>query len=238
MQFSTTIKSIQHKTPQVAALVLDYDGQDFNFHPGQWVDVHLTIDDETHNCCYSITSIPSEDHCIEIAVKLTSDFPITQYLHKHSKAGDKVYISKAQGNVYLDNNIAGPYVFIAGGIGITPLYSMIQHLLAKNTTTPVNLLYSIATAEDFLFEDELKALQKNHENFRLVTTITRSKNNGGEFSGRITKDMLRRMKLPPNANYYLCGPPPMVDAVAGIINNMREELKISIDNIHYDKWWS
>lgn len=238
MQISTTIKSIKHITPRVTALVLDYEGQEFSFHPGQWVDVHLTIDDETHNCCYSITSIPSENHCIEIAVKLAPDFPLTRHLHKHSKTGDKIFISKAQGDVFLDDNISGPYVFVAGGIGITPLFSMIQHLIASKSHVPIVLLYSMATLEDFLFKDELRALEREHANFRLITTQTRHKVAGKTINGRIDQTMLRAIDLPPGAHYYLCGPPPMVDWVVELLDNMRDELKINASHLHYDKWWS
>ncbi|MGD8566515.1 MAG: FAD-dependent oxidoreductase [Gammaproteobacteria bacterium] len=241
MQICTTIKSIEQKTPQIKSIVLEYGDEDFRFYPGQWIDVHLSIDDESHNSCYSITSIPSSRRCIEIAVKLAPDFPITRHLHRNSKAGDRIFISRAQGDLYLDNNIAGPFVFIAGGIGITPLYSMIRHLLAHKTREPVVLLYSIATRDEFLFETELRTLQDQHENFRVITTVTRNgngNNNRRSCYGRINRDMLLSTQLPPRANYYLCGPPPMVDAVVEMLEGLLEELEITGDHIHYDKWWS
>lgn len=243
MQISTTIKSIEQKTPQIKSIVLEVGSEDFRFYPGQWVDVHLTIDDESHNCCYSITSIPSSRRCIEIAVKLSPDLPFTRYLHQYSKAGDRLFISRAQGNIYLDNNIDGPFVFIAGGIGITPLYSMIRHLLAQKTREPIVLLYSIATRDEFLFDDELRILQEQHDNLRVITTITRDNNycnnsDRATNTGRINRDMLLATQLPPRANYYLCGPPPMVDAVVDMLDGLHQELAITSDHIHYDKWWS
>lgn len=238
MQVCTHIKSIEQKTPSVKLFTLDYDQQNFKFHPGQWVDIHLTIDDETHNCGYSITSIPSDNNTIEVAVKLAPELKLTEHLHKNSNAGDEVFISNAQGAVFLPEDISGPYVFIAGGVGITPLYSMIQHINSAQPATPVTLIYSVTTPEEFLFEEELKTLAKRNPNFRIFATITRAKKHKEKFSDRINSEMLLSIELPVSANYYLCGPPQMVDDVVNILNTLQNELGITGSNIHYDKWWS
>lgn len=238
MQVCTHIKSIEQKTPSVKLFTLDYDNQKFKFHPGQWVDIHLTIDDETHNCGYSITSIPSDDNTIDVAVKLAPELKLTEHLHKNSNAGDEVFISNAQGEVYLPKDISGPYVFIAGGVGITPLFSMIQYINAVKPTASVTLIYSITTPEEFLFEEELRALAASNPNFRVLATITRTKRHNEKFSSRINPEMLRSIGLSAGANYYLCGPPQMVDDVVEIINTLHDELGITESNIHYDKWWS
>ena len=238
MQIRTHIKSIEQKSPSVKLFTLDYGQQDFMFHPGQWVDIHLTIDDETHNCGYSITSIPSSSSTIEVAVKLAPELMLTEQLHIRSKVGDEVFVSAAQGDVYLTEEITGPFVFIAGGVGITPLYSMIQHINAVSPTTPVTLIYSITTPDEFLFKKELKALAASNPNFRVLATVTRTKQHQEKFSGRIDPGMLREIGLPAGAQYYLCGPPQMVDDVADILNTLQDELSITDANIHYDKWWS
>ena len=238
MQFYSTITAIRQLSPKVKAFVLDYDKQDFTYHPGQWVDIHLTIDDETHNCGYSITSIPSDKNSIEIAVKLAPDLALTEQLHKHCKIGDQIFISKAQGKVYLTNDFSGPHVFIAGGVGITPLYSMIQFILDNKPDTPITLLYSITTPEEFLFETEIRNLEQTHPDFRCYVTVTRTTTTNGKFNGRIGKSILTAVNLPKKANYYLCGPPSMVDNVAGLLEELQTELSITKDNVHYDKWWS
>lgn len=238
MQFLTHITAIQQKTPNVKLFTLDYGNQKFSYHAGQWVDLHLTIDDETHNCGYSITSIPSGSHSIDVAVKLAPELKLTKHLHQTAKIGDKVFISPAQGNVYLTNDIAGPYVFIAGGVGITPLYSMIQFIHAHKPQTSMTLIYSISAPEEFLFAEELKALEKTNTNFRCIVTMTRTTQHEEQYSGRINADMLRAISLPTHANYYLCGPPQMVDDVAEILITQRSELEITENNIHYDRWWA
>ena len=88
MQFETTVVEIRQQTPSVKSFVLDCGNEKFAFHAGQWVDIHRTIDDETHNCGYSITSIPSTNNTIEIAAKLAPDLLLTRYLHEDCKVGD------------------------------------------------------------------------------------------------------------------------------------------------------
>jgi len=238
MQVCTHIKAIEQKTPSVKLITLDYGQQEFSFHPGQWVDIHLTIDDETHNCGYSITSIPSTNNAIEVAVKFAPELKLTEHLHKNSSAGDEVFISNAQGEVYLTEIVSKSYVFIAGGVGITPLYSMMQYINAVKPTAPMTLIYSITTPEEYLFEKELRELATSNLNFRILATVTRTKQHQEKFSDRINQEMLRSANLPAGANYYLCGPPQMVDDVVEILNTHQDELGITESNIHYDKWWS
>jgi len=238
MQFETTIVSIQQKTPGVKSFVLDCGSAPFIFIPGQWVDIHRTINDESHNCGYSITSIPNKNNTIEIAVKLAPDLLLTRFLHEECHPGDKLFISRAQGDIFVDGNVQGPYVFIGGGVGITPLYSMIQQVLNTKPDSTVILVYSIKTTQDFLFETEIKQIEKSFPNFHCYITVTREKQHALDFTGRISEHMLEEIHLPANARYYLCGPPPMVDAVAEILSNLKNELQLSTANVFYDKWWA
>lgn len=238
MQLLTHITAIQQKTPNVKLFTLDYGTQNFDYHPGQWVDIHLTIDDETHNCGYSITSIPSSRHSIDVAVKLAPDLKLTEYLHHSCKIGDKVYISPAQGDVCLTGDVSGPYVFIAGGVGITPLYSMIQFIHTHKPQTSMTLIYSISTPDEYLFAEELKAMEQANSNFHCSVTVTRTTQHQERFSGRINTEMLQAIDLPMNASYYLCGPPQMVDNVVVQLNALHAELGINESNIHYDRWWA
>ena len=238
MQIRTQIKAIEQRTPNVKLFTLDCGQQEFKFNPGQWVDIHLIIDDESHNCGYSISSIPCANNTIEVAVKLAPELKLTEYLHKHSKIGDEVFISHAQGDVYLTEDLAGPFVFIAGGVGITPLYSMMQYINAVKPATSTTLIYSITTPEEYLFGKELRELAASNPNFRILVAVTRTKQHREPFSGRINIEMLRSAKLPVGSNYYLCGPPQMVDDVVEILKTLHDELGITKSNVHYDNWWS
>ena len=238
MQLQTKVAEIRQQTPSIKSFVLDCGPEQFSFHAGQWVDIHRTIDDETHNCGYSITSIPTKNNTIEIAAKLAPELLLTRYLHEECKVGDTLYISQAQGDIWVNGKIEGSYVFIAGGVGITPLFSMIKQILQSKPDTPVVLLYSITHTEEFLFKEEITELKNKHPDFNCYVTVTREKNHSLNFTDRISEDILKSINLPPNASYYLCGPPPMVDTVAELLTQLRSELRINPENIFYDKWWA
>ena len=171
-------------------------------------------------------------------MKLAPDLLLTEHLHNESKAGDHLYISNAQGDIWIKDEISGPYVFIAGGVGITPLFSMISHIIQAKPDTPIVLLYSITSPEEYLFKNELKALQDDNSNFKCFVTVTRAGEHDESFSGRISESLLKSANLPENANYYLCGPPPMVDTMAEMLAQLKRELKVDPGKIHYDKWWA
>lgn len=238
MQFETTVVKIRQQTPTVKSFVLDCGKTRFDFHAGQWVDIHRTIDDKTHNCGYSITSIPSKDNAIEIAAKLAPELLLTKYLHEDCKVGDKLFVSKAQGDIWIDKGTDAPCVFIAGGVGITPLYSMIKQLTQSKPRAHIVLLYSITSPEEFLFEENINQLKTLNPNFRTYVTVTRSRDHQLDFNGRISKDLLESINLPHNAFYYLCGPPPMVDAVVEMLAELKSVLQLKPENILYDKWWA
>lgn len=238
MQLQTTVAEIRQQTPSVKSFILDCGSEVFNFHAGQWIDIHRTIDDETHTCGYSITSIPSSCNTIEIAAKLAPDLLLTKYLHEECKVGDTLYISQAQGDIWIDKKIDDPYVFIAGGVGITPLYSMIKQILKLKPETSVVLLYSIAHSEEFLFEREIKQLAEQHSEFKYLVTLTRQKKHNLNFSGRISAEILTSINLPKHSTYYLCGPPAMVDAAADLLIQLQSELQLNPQQIFYDKWWA
>ena len=238
MQFETTVVEIRQQTPSVKSFVLDCGHEKFAFHAGQWVDIHRTIDDETHNCGYSITSIPSNKNTIEIAAKLAPDLLLTRYLHEDCKVGDTLYVSRAQGEIWIDTTIEEPCVFIAGGVGITPLYSMINQVIHSKPDANIVLLHSITSPDEFLFEKEINELKTLNPTFRNYVTVTRSEDHQLDFSGRISKDLLKSIDIPKNARFYLCGPPAMVDSVAKLLVDMKSELQLDPNNILYDRWWA
>ena len=162
----------------------------------------------------------------------------TEHLHKYSEVGDEIYISNAQGDVYLTNRLSDSYVFIAGGVGITPLYSMIQHINFAKPNTKITLIYSITTPEEYLFARELEIMKENNPELSVLVTVTRTSQHQERFSGRINAEMLQSLNLPSGSEYYLCGPPQMVDNTVAILESLKGELDIPDSKIHYDKWWA
>ncbi|MBI4407792.1 MAG: ferric reductase-like transmembrane domain-containing protein [Candidatus Kerfeldbacteria bacterium] len=114
------------------------------------------------------------------------------------------------------------YVFVAGGIGITPLHSMITELLAQSSAKPMTLLYSARSVDDIAFKTEFDALAASHSNFKLVYV-----------TGRIDQACLQK-EIPEQLRqqYFICGPKPMMKAIVKCLHN----LAVPTKQIHFEEF--
>ena len=118
------------------------------------------------------------------------------------------------GNLTLHNNAARPAVFLSGGIGITPVRSILLSAAANNLPHQIFLFFSNHTRRDAPFFDDLETLQGRNPNYRFIPTMTDLTNAPDNWSGEtgfITQEMLQRhLQGVTSAIYYLTGPSSMV----------------------------
>ena len=111
-----------------------------------------------------------------------------------------------------------PLVLVAGGVGITPLMSILRHSLNAAPVRPVTLFYSVRTEQDLAFGDELWLLARRHAQFRLVVAITGGTDRADLYPGRIDKALI--VAMAPGITHsvsLVCGPPPMLEAVVAML---------------------
>ena len=128
------------------------------------------------------------------------------------------------GNFVLDETNPKPKVLIAGGIGVTPFHSMLTYAAAKNLTIPLTLFVSFSLPEEMVFYEELKKLEEQHENIKIIYTITKSEQSQTPWTGetgRVSKDLIKKY-VPDISNVliYVVGPPPMEEATKKLLNEM------------------
>jgi predicted ferric reductase len=129
--------------------------------------------------------------------------------------GTRVYLDGPHGVFSMDRRQAPGYVFIAGGVGVTPMYSMLLTMREREDIRPVTLLYASATWDDVVFRDELAELAESMPNLRVVHVLGQPPEGWTGESGRITPDILRR-NLPTQYRryeYLICGSSAMMDAM-------------------------
>lgn len=195
----------------------------FVFAPGQFVDMTLVdppeTDAEGNGRTFSVASAPHED-TVMVATRMR-DTAFKRVLRR-MPLGVTVQMEGPFGNLVLPADPVRPVVFLAGGIGITPLRSMILHAAAQKLPHRLVLLYSNRRPEDAPFLDELEALQQDNPRYTFVGTMTEPDKSSRPWKGEtgfITPVMLSRVlvnvALPI---FYVVGPP-------GLVTGLRKTLK-------------
>jgi ferredoxin-NADP reductase/sterol desaturase/sphingolipid hydroxylase (fatty acid hydroxylase superfamily) len=190
----------------------------YQYDAGQYVTLKFKINNKTYHRCFSLSSTPVKDDFLRITAKLNGN--VTKYLHYDAKVGDTVEALYPVGDFKIDTHNT-LHVFIAGGSGITPLFSMINYILTYKPEHQITLLYANKTERDIIFKDELLALAQQHPQFIYMNFISGKR--------RITK---KDMQSYHDASFYICGPESLKKA----ITVYTKELGIAQARIHMEHY--
>jgi ferredoxin-NADP reductase len=197
-------------------VVFDLLAREVDFRPGQYFWVTLLdppYDDEKGPRRHvSVVTSPNERGVLALCTR------VRDTAFKRSLAelpvGTEVEVEEPKGSFLLPEETDRPYVFIAGGIGITVFRCMLRYIAEENLPHRVTLVYSNRDAESAAFLDELQELERTDPNFGLVLTMTNDPAWAGE-ARRIAAPLLRDHLGGDlgSLTYLVAGPPPMVDGV-------------------------
>lgn len=187
----------------------------FAFIPGQYGGFTLInppkIDPTGLTRRFSLLSAPNDKY-IEIAMRMQTSI-FKQALDK-LEIGQEVKFAGPTGNFILHDDRAIPAVLVAGGIGITPFYCMIKHIVRDQPDREIILFYGNRTTNDTAFFSELIEFAEQHPNFKLVYVMEESNGKWQGEVGYITDKILKKYVKDLSApNYYVCGSPKMVTAL-------------------------
>ncbi|HQV52469.1 MAG: flavodoxin reductase [Flavobacteriales bacterium] len=204
------IKTIAHATHDVLRIVTEKpDG--FDFVPGQATELFVDKNDwRKEGRPFTFTCLPN-DHDLEFIIKTYPEHNgVTNELLK-LKVGDGLIVN----DVFGDIAYKGEGVFIAGGAGVTPFISILRDLQAKCELGSNKLIFANRTRKDIILEGELsQLLGKNFIN------ILSDEEADGYAHGRITEDFIKKNHPQLNGYFYVCGPPPMMDAVVAQLTHL------------------
>lgn len=194
-------------------LILVAEGhRGMNFKPGQFA--WLTMGDSpfsTQQHPFSMASSASNPGHLEFVIKEAGDF--THYLST-VKPGDKAYLEGPYGVFTMDPKAKRRAVFIVGGIGITPILSMIRSRLDELNDTPMWLIYANKSEAEIIMRNTLEAFAEKLP-LRVIHVLSDPSDEWMGESGYVDGDVLDDY-LPEDAediDYFVCGPPPMMDLV-------------------------
>jgi ferredoxin-NADP reductase len=203
-------------------VVFDLLGREVDFLPGQYFWVELLdppYDDEKGPRRHiSVVTSPTERGVLGLCTRLR-DSAFKRSLVE-LPIGAEVEVEEPKGSFVLPEETDRPYVFVAGGIGITVFRSMLRYIADKGLPHRVTLVYSNHDRESAAFLDELQELERGNPNFRLVATMTKDPAWEGE-TRRIDAGLLRdHLEEDLTAYTYLvAGPPAMVDAMVEMLKS-------------------
>jgi len=218
------VERITQETPEVRTfrLRLDDDGAlPFAFLPGQYLTIALPIGGTTVRRSYTIASTPTRAGSCEITTKREAHGLVSRYMHDTLKVGDRVAITAPAGRFTFTGAEANGVALLAGGVGITPLMSILWYLTDQGWGGQIYFVYSAKTEQDLIFRQELEALQRRFPNLHLTLTLTRADPTWDGAIGRIDAALLQRV-IPDLTGlpFYLCGPSEMLVATRALLRQL------------------
>ena len=182
--------------------------------PGDHLYVHATIIGKAMKRPYTPSSLPGTAGFFDLTVKRYETGTISKYLHDQ-RVGDTVLMSGPRPGGHWVDGMAKKVGFVAGGTGITPMISIIRWILTKRLDAELFLVFANKTEADIIFRDEWEQDVRTHPNFHCYHVLEQPPQGWAGETGRITADILRKHLPPPGPEtvLFLCGPPPMADAL-------------------------
>ncbi len=231
-RFQVVRREYENSNRDVCSFYLKpHDGRPIpTFRPGQFLTFSVPVPghDKPEMRCYSLSQSPTEEDFYRVTVKRidapenspaeTPPGRSSSYFHDHLQPGALVETYAPAGSFCLDQNSDRPIILIAGGIGITPLLSMLNWLVATGSKREVWLLYGVRNRGEHIMYDALKRLNAHTPNIRLLVAYSQptewcQKNIDYHVKGHITAELLRPVLEVRNCEIYLCGPNAMMTSM-------------------------
>lgn len=182
---------------------------------------------------WTISSSPTESHVLCSTIKESGDF--TASIGK-TKPGDTALVHGPFGRFsYVLNPDESDLVFIAGGVGITPLMSMLRHIRETHAKRTVTLLYASRHDDEIVFRDELAGMERDGvAGLRVVHVLSEPSEEWKGERGRLDEERIRRLLGPDAArrSYYLCAPPALLQQVIQTLRNAH----VPAGRIHFERF--
>ena len=236
-------KKVQESEVITSFYLMPEDGKPIaSYQPGQYISIRIQPDgqDFTQIRQYTLSDAPDKPY-YRISVKRElggSDRPgglISNYLHDHIAEGSLIELSAPAGDFTLDTEVARPVVLVSGGVGLTPMISMLNTLIESNDRRSITFLHASPNGISHAFRDHVNQLSQEHSNLKAYYCYTAPVHSDLENKlvykqGYMDAAWLRQVIQEPDANYYLCG------SVAFMRSVYTELLLTGVaeDRIHYE----
>lgn len=224
------VKEVRNETPDAVSISFTVPQElqsSFNYIPGQYTTLKLTVNGQQVNRSYSFCSSPYLNEPITIAVKRVAGGLGSNYINDSLKAGVEVEVMEPMGKFtpQLNASNAKHYILFGGGSGITPVISILKSVLVAEPQSLVTLFYGNRNENSIIFKDRLDELSHQFaERLKVVYIFDAPLDTSHPYSGFVLKDMALRLLREntnlsfQNAEFFVCGPTPMMKEVESALN--------------------
>ncbi|MDI9913967.1 benzoate 1,2-dioxygenase electron transfer component BenC [Rhodococcus sp. IEGM 1379] len=224
---STITEIVRHSDTTVGFTVSVENRSDLVFLPGQYVNILVPGTESTRS--YSFSTGPTVENA-SFLVKITPGGLMSDYLSERAQVGDTLQLTGPMGSFFLRTQ-QRPALLLAGGTGLAPLLSILEKMRAERSELPVHLVYGVSSDDDLVELDTLRKYAETLPQFTFdycVSDQGSSAPNKGYVTGLIEPKHLDN----GNVDVYLCGPPPMVEAV----RQHFKDVSITPTNFYFEKF--
>jgi len=205
-----------------------------SYAPGQFAFVTFhsnALPRERHP--WTISSTPTRPENLIFTIKRSGDFTASI---GNVKPGDRAMVDGPYGLFSYPAHIRAPkdeLVMVAGGVGVTPMLSMLRYMADRGETRKVTLVWSNRTEADILCRDEFQTLKAKLPEFSVHHVLTRQRDFKGR-TGRLDASILQELLAgcQRDAAVFVCGPPPMMNAVCTAL----KQIGFTARHIHTEKF--
>lgn len=231
------------ETKDAVTIEFDTGGVEFNYLPGQFINVSQVVNGEKITRSYSLSSSPGQDIYPAITVKRVKDGLLSNYLVDYADQIRELEIEGPYGSFVPNESSyqSKEVVLLSGGSGITPLLSIAKSLLSKSPDIQLTLIYANRNWYDVIFADAIEALTLAYEN-RLTVFHALSQHDGTKLlfagtlvEGRLSKLLVKKLLKQVNAEksgaqFFMCGPAGLMRIYQDVLRSLQvSETEIFIE---------
>lgn len=216
------------------------------FEPGQYLTFQLKVPgkDKPIIRCYSLSDSPLMRDYYRVSIKAVPpprDKPelppglSSNFFHDQLNEGDILDCKAPGGKFYMDQTKHTPVVLIGGGIGLTPVLSMLNSIILAGSKRETHFFYGVRNGKEHVMAEHLMQIDRDHENVHMH--ICYSNPDEGEEQGRdyqhserVSVKLFQKVLPSNNYDFYICGPPPMMESLVKDL----DEWGVPEPNVHFE----
>jgi hypothetical protein len=201
------------------------------FAPGQYLTFQLKIPGQPKPVirCYSLSDSPANLDHYRVTIKRLGPPPqkpdappglSSNYFHNDLTEGDILDVKAPAGHFHLDETADKPVVLIGGGVGLTPVWSMLNAICDAGSRRETWFFYGVTNREKHAMYERMAEIRRDYDNVHIVVCYSKPTERcikGGDYDheGHVSVDLFKDLLPSNNYAFYICGPPPMMQAVTG-----------------------